>query len=467
MARLLLIDDDQDLTFALRTLLGRNGHHVTVAHGAAEATSALEMTQRSSEPAFDVAFLDLTLPDCDGLQLLDRLLTIDPLLPTLCLTGRQDTSAVVNAIRRGAIDYLTKPVARQTLFDAIAAAAALSAARRAGLEARLPDSEAVVGTSVGESPAWKRTLELLKAAAAAPKTTVLLTGEPGSGKEVAATLLHRWSSRRTAPLVTANAACFSQSLMESELFGHEVGAFTGAVKRRRGLFEQADGGILFLDELGELPLDLQSKLLRVLEGHPFRRLGGEEPVSCDTRLVCATNRDLADEVRKGRFRADLLERLRVFELRLPPLRERRQDIPHLAHHFIVKLGRELGVPPVDVAPEVLDCFAKHNWPGNVRELRNVIERALVLSSGERLSVRHLPLELSGVSLPFPPIFSPDDKKAVSSESSASLDAMTRRHIESVFAATGGNVTHTAERLGISRLALRKKLQSYGLRPVRS
>ena len=449
MSRLLLIDDDENYTFALSSLLKHGGHQVGVAHSAAAAVGEVHGS------CYDVAFLDLRLPDADGLSVIGQLASVDPLLPIICLTGVEDTTSVVQAMRKGAVDYLTKPVDRQTLFQAVDTAAEFSKARRIGLE-----HLGSVAVPIGEAPAWKRTMELVQAAASAPRTTVLLTGEPGAGKEVAATMLHRLSRRSTAPLVTANAACFSPSLMESELFGHEAGAFTGATKRSKGLFEQAEGGVLFLDEIGELPLDLQSKLLRVLEGHPFRRVGGNEPLTCDVRLVFATNRDLREQVKRGAFRADLYERLRVFEIPLPPLRERREDIPHLTHHFMAKRGAELGTPVAGISPEAVTALCRHAWPGNVRELRNVIERALVLSNGQPLGVQHLPHELWGASpvMPQPP--SPPD-------ADVSLEEVTRRHIISVFHSTGENVTRTAVRLGISRLALRRRLQTYGLKPVRS
>jgi len=445
--RLLLIDDDENYTFALSTLLRRGGHEVGIAHTASDAVGSVKST------CYDVAFLDLRLPDADGLNVLEDLAAVDPLLPIICLTGREDTTAVVQAMRKGAVDYLTKPVDRQTLFNAVTSAANYSTARRAGVEQL--DGVAV---PIGQSAAWKRAVELVVAAAATPRTTVLLTGEPGVGKEVAAALLHRLSKRSAAPMVSANAACFSPSLMESELFGHEAGSFTGASRKRKGLFEQAEGGFLFLDEIGELPIDLQSKLLRVLEGHPFRRVGGEEEVRCNVRLICATNRDLKDLVKRGQFRADLYERLRVFEIPLPPLRERREDIAHLAHYFTARLGSELGFTTPTVTVEAMECLRQHRWPGNVRELRNVIERALVLSNGGAIGPRHLPHEMWSEAAPSAP---------PPTEGDVSLAEITRRHIVAVFNDTDQNVTRTAERLGISRLALRKRLQAYGLKPVRS
>lgn len=460
MPRVLLVDDDPTFTFAISALLQNQGHDVAIANRGDEAIG------RARAACFDVAFLDLHLPDADGLVLLDQMASVDPLLPVICLTGRDDTTTVVQAMRKGALDYLIKPVDRQTLFNAVTSASQYSTARRSGSwPARAGDPS----LPVGASPAWLHAVELITAAAAAPKTTVLITGEPGTGKEVMATLLHRMSLRRSQPLVTVNAACFTPTLMESELLGHEAGAFTGATKKRRGLFEQADKGVLFLDEIGELALDLQGKLLRVIEGHPFRRLGGDTEVSVDVRLVAATNRNLNDLVARGLFRADLLERLRVFEVRLPGLRERREDIPHLVHYFLAKLGPEVGVAAPSIQPEPLQALASHHWPGNVRELRNVVERALVLSAGQPIGLRHLPRDLVE---PRPASSSPSGVTSTPSpppmfESAVTLEEVIRQHIVAQFTATGGNVTRTAERLGMSRLALRKRLQAYGLRPVGS
>ncbi|HRI52143.1 MAG TPA: sigma-54 dependent transcriptional regulator, partial [Pseudomonadota bacterium] len=286
-------------------------------------------------------------------------------------------------------------------------------------------------------------------------------GEPGVGKEVAASLLHRLSPRCTQPFVAANAACLSPNLIESELFGHEAGSFTGAHSRRRGLFELASGGTLFLDEIGELPLDLQGKLLRVLEGHPFRRVGGEKELSSDARLICATNRNLAQRVQDGLFRADLYYRLRVFEIALPPLRERRADIPELVTYFVTKLGAELGYRDPQVSPAAMKILCEHPWPGNVRELRNVIERALVVSEGSVVLPRHLPLDPAVAAAPAP--VPPAAPVAESTASDVSLETLIKRHVTSVYQATGQNVTRAAALLGISRLALRKRLYAYGLR----
>lgn len=455
MPRILLVDDDRTYTTALSRLLIPAGHQVAVANAAADAIAA------ASAEAFDVAFLDLKLPDADGLTTLDQLSAIDPSLPVICLTGSDNATTIVQAMRKGAVDYLTKPVDVKTLANAIASASLRAEERRSGLE-----GSPQAGLPVGSSPLWNRAMGFVHAAAAAPKTTVLLTGDPGVGKEVIAELLHRLSKRSTGPLVSANAACFSASLMESELFGHELGAFTGAIRKRKGLFEQAHGGVLFLDEIAELPLDLQSKLLRVLEGHPFRRVGGETPVHVDVRLVAATNRDLGSMVKAGQFRTDLYERLRVFEIRLPPLRERREDIPDLVYYFLTKIGPELGVPKPTASDEAIEALTRHDWPGNVRELRNVVERALVLAGKEPIALRHLPRELWD-NAASSPAFAPVVANTTREDGDVTLRHITRRHIITIFNACGGNITHAANRLGMTRLTLRRRLRAYGLKPVKS
>ena len=449
-ASLLLVEDDPDFALGLSRLLERAGYQVQVETGVARALAA------AAGGAFAAVLTDLQLPDGDGFDLLAGLA---PGTRVICLTGRDDASSALRAIRAGAVDYLTKPVTREALIAAVQAALGSGPSPAAAPVQQVTLEE---DTHVGSSPAWRRVLELVAAVAKSPRTTVLITGEPGCGKEIAAGLVHRLSRRAEGPFVTANAACLSPQLIESELFGHEVGAFTGAQKRRRGLFEMAAGGTLFLDEIGELPLDLQGKLLRVLEGQSFRRVGGEQELAPDARFVCATNRDLPRRVREGSFRADLYERLRVFEVHVPSLRERTDDVLALAEHFGRRLAASLGLGPAVLLPEAREALVRHTWPGNVRELRNVIERAMLLADGAPLALAHLPPELSGsgglAARPSGPLPAREDVR---------LESVVRTHIEQVYAACGENLTHTSAALGLSRLALRKRLQAYGLKPVAS
>ncbi len=456
-AHVLLVEDDLDFARALKCILEAAAYKVVDVGTTSAASEALR------EQRFDVVLLDYSLPDSQGLQGLELLASSDPELPILFLTGHNDAALAVRALRAGAADYLTKPVARADLLLALDNARKRVQQRQQRVVYRSKGSDVSgnhIELPVGSSATWQRTLELLCAAARSPRTTVLLTGEPGVGKEVAASLLHRLGPRSAQPFVAANAACLSPSLIESELFGHEAGSFTGAHNRRRGLFELANGGTLFLDEIGELPLDLQGKLLRVLEGHPFRRVGGEKELSSDARLICATNRNLAQRVKDGLFRADLYYRLRVFEVALPSLRERRPDIPELVTYFVTKLGAELGYRCPQVSADAMKVLCAHSWPGNVRELRNVIERALVVSEGAEVLPRHLPLDPAGVA---PPAAPPAAVEAESIASDVSLETLIKRHVTAVYKSTGQNVTRSAALLGISRLALRKRLYAYGLR----
>jgi DNA-binding NtrC family response regulator len=435
-ASILLVEDDPDFAHGLNRLLQLAGHSVHLVRSGAEALAAAR-----AQP-YALALLDLQLPDRDGLVLLGELGEASPSLRRICLTGRDDAQTALRAMRAGALDYLTKPVTREDLLAAVGAALGPS-----GLAKPVVPLAPRAKPPVGESAAWRRTMALLSAVARSPRTAVLLTGEPGTGKEVAAELVHRSGPRAAGPFVAANAACLSAGMVESELFGHEVGAFTGAQRRRRGLFELAQGGTLFLDEVGEL----QSKLLRVLEGRPFRRMGGETELTPDVRMVAATNRDLRRMVAEGKFRADLFERLRVFEVTLPPLRERTGDVMPLAARHLEELTVQLGLPVPVVSPEAKKLLLGHGWPGNVRELRNALERALVLAHDGVIMPEHLPEDLHHA-----------PRRA---DSKTTLADAVRAHIVATYAACDDNLTRAANTLGISRLALRKRLQAYGLKPV--
>ncbi len=460
----LLIEDDPDFACGLKAILEGADYKV---HTVTTAGAAADLVRNCR---FDAALLDFLLPDSDGISALATLTSGDPELPILFLTGHNDAALAVRALRAGAADFLTKPVARAELLLALDNACKRASLRQQVLAYRAEAKS--TGTTfphialpIGSSPCWQRTLEMICAAARSPRTTVLLSGEPGVGKEVAAALLHRLSPRSAQPFIIANAACLSPSLIESELFGHESGSFTGAQGRRRGLFEMASGGTLFLDEIGELTLELQGKLLRVLEGHAFRRLGGEREIRSDVRLICATNRKLAERVRSGHFRADLYDRLRVFELELPPLRERQSDIPELVTYFVAKLGEELGHGTTQVSAEAMQILCSYSWPGNIRELRNIIERALVLAAGGELLPRHLPLTAPRSTASAVPPSAPSSALPASGAAAedVSMETMIKRHVISVYESCGRNVTRAAALLHISRVALRKRLYAYGLR----
>lgn len=454
MSRILLVEDEDDLAFAVERALARAGMKAPM-----RARSGREARERLDATTADVALLDLGLPDTDGLNLLPELLARDEHCRIIVLTGREDPRLAVRAIKAGAVDFLVKPFASEELLAAVRRSLDEAALRREVESARRTRNLDGVDC-VGSSPAWRGAMEIIRVAAQADRTPVLIEGETGTGKDVASSLVHRWSARAGGPFVAVNAACLPAATLDSELFGHEAGAFTDAKGLRRGLFELAHGGTLFLDELGELPLELQPKLLRVLEGVPFRRLGGEREIRTDVRVVAATNRDLAAMVSAGRFREDLYWRLKVLSLTLPPLRERIGDARHLALHF---LGRSSSIaePSRQITSEALAALEAYAWPGNVRELRNVMERASVLAGKGPIDVGHLPPELRRVG---PTSASAKTKDASpDGTADATLEEVVREHVLRTWNRSGQNVTRAAKTLGIGRVALRRHLQDYGVR----
>lgn len=453
MTTLLLVEDEEDLAFALGRLLTKAGHSVERAAGYHDAL------RLASGRLYDAILLDLGLPDGDGFDLLERLREPDG-CPVIVQTGRDDAASAVRALRLGAADYLTKPVEPEALGLALRRALEASELRRALEAARRRSVDGPV--VLGSSPAWQRVVSEIHAAASAVRTPVLLHGESGTGKQVAAELLHAVSPRAGRPFVAVNAACFSSALLDSELFGHEAGAFTDARVARRGLLELAAGGTLFLDEIAELPREIQPKLLRVLEGHPFRRVGGEREIRCDVRLVSASNRRLAEEVAAGRLREDLYHRLRVVEISLPPLRERREDVRELGLEFLSRAAAQAGRNDLFFSVEAVSCLMRYGWPGNVRELRNVVERAVIFAAGPAIGPQDLPAEVRAAA-ESGPRSDPAHRSAASVSGDVRLDEAVKRHILAVFDASGGNLTHAAARLGISRPTLREHLRRYGAR----
>ncbi len=426
MARILVADDDPSFRALLKDILEGEGHVVTEARNGEEA---LHFARKSS---FALVLTDQRMPVRDGLGLLKGLRTELPAPPpVVILTGFGTIPEAVEAVRLGAADYLTKPLESPR--------ALLVVVDR--LLAPEPAAEEIV---TGDAR-LREVLALVDRVAAA-NVPVLVTGESGTGKELVARRLHKSSPRATGPFVAVNAASLPESLAESELFGHERGAFTGADRARAGRFEEASGGTLFLDEIGELAPALQAKLLRVLEDRKVRRLGSEKDVTVDVRLVAATNRDLAREVETGGFRRDLYFRLAVVPVALPPLRERPGDVALLARHFVARLAVRHRLPEPELTPEALDALARHDWPGNVRELRNTIERAVVVRGGQ-------------------PIREEDVRQSAASPAPAlTLDEETRER-EAALAAlrlSGGNRDDAARRLGISVRTLYYRLRRWGL-----
>jgi len=387
MARVLVVDDEKNYVLALDALLAGAGHEVV------GTTNPLEVEGLVDEDAFDCVITDLKMPRMDGLDVLRAVQRIDPGLPVIVLTAHGTVETAVEALRAGAHHYLLKPFNNEEIVLAVAKAAEYAALRRErNLLLEQVRTLGREGEFIGRSAAMEEVFRLVGQVAPG-KTTVLITGESGTGKELVARAIHRGSPRADGPFVAVNCTALSENLLESELFGHERGAFTGAHQRRRGRFELADGGTLLLDEIGETSPPLQAKLLRVLQEGEFERVGSERPVRVDVRVLAATNRDLAEMVREGTFREDLYYRLNVVPVHLPPLRERRDDIGLLALHFLRRYAAELKKEVVDFTPDAMRLLAGYRWPGNVRELENVIERAVVLSRAPEIVPEVLPPEL--------------------------------------------------------------------------
>ena len=448
--RILIVDDEPSLRKVLRAHLGRAGYEVEAAEDGHAAVRSLE-----DEP-FDLVVSDLRMPGMDGMELLGWCRSRYPGLPVVLITAHGTVDSAVEAIKLGAYDYITKPFDQEELRTIIQRALATEERARTSLQA----DENGRFDIIGRTPPMRGVFDLVEKIADSP-TTVLVTGESGTGKELVARALHQQSPRADQPFIQVNCGAIPENLFESELFGHERGAFTGAVTSRPGRFELAHGGTLFLDEIGELPRDMQVKLLRVLQERTFERVGGVRSIQVDVRLVAATNRDLATEVKAGRFREDLYYRLNVVPVKLPPLRDRPDDIPLLVEHFVARFNKRLGREVHGVSPEATAAMMAHPWPGNIRELENLIERAVLLAEQPLIGLSAMP-GLEGVAAaPAPPEDIEDmGLKAYVRAYTAKLE---RARIRRVLAAEGGNVTRAARRLEISRKSLQMKMKEYGLR----
>ncbi len=448
----LLVDDDADFARDMARGLAAEGHEVRTASTLAEAAAAMD------ERPPDVVFLDLLLPDGNGLQLLRDVRPKRPATTFVILSGYGTVGTAVEAIRDGAVDFVEKPVRLAHVAALVQRALEGKALQRKVAQLR-EDVEKLQGTRgmLGESPAVRRTLETIDALSAAPDTTVLITGESGTGKELAARAIHDASPRVAGPFVAVNCAALTETLLESELFGYEAGAFTGGQKKgKEGLFEAADGGTLFLDEISELAPNLQAKLLRALQERTVRRVGGVKDRAIDIRVIASTNRNLAHEVKDGRFRSDLYYRLRVATVALPPLRDRGDDVVLIAEHYVRHFARQMGRHVTGFSPAALAALRAHRWPGNVRELRNVVEYAVILCPGGLVEPEHL-------NLPTVARAALDDTGEIfASLPDRRLETMERELIRRVLEAHGGHVAPAARELGINRQTLYNKIKAYGL-----
>ncbi|EGJ50685.1 sigma-54-dependent transcriptional regulator [Desulfocurvibacter africanus] len=459
----LVVDDEPGHRLMVRAVLEDNGWRVAEA---ADGGSALRILR--SGPAPDVVLLDMRLPDMDGLAILRSLRELRPGLPVVMLTAFGSVGSAVEAMKKGAYDYLTKPADNDELEAVLDKAWQYGQLLRENERLR---GEIQSGPEIiGQGPAMRQLEELIEQVAPS-EATVLILGESGTGKELVAERLHALSGRKNGTLVKVNCAALPADLLESELFGYVRGAFTGAVKDKPGRFQLAQGGTLFLDEIGELPLQLQPKLLRAIQERVVEPLGSVRSVETDVRIIAATNRDLRQEVREGRFREDLFFRLNVLELRIPPLRERLEDLPILTSYLLRKLGRKNRKEVRTVSPDFLEALSGHDWPGNVRELENVLERALILARADVLTPDLLPAHVREASLDREVLVeretralqdSPEHSPVLAGPFDSSLDEAERQALVQALEAHDGHRERTADALGISRRTLQYKLKKHGL-----
>ncbi len=457
-ASVLVIDDEEIMREILETLLVREGYSVRTASGGVEG---LELVK--SVP-FDAVIVDVMMPGMDGLQVLDELRKIDEDLPAIVITAYASMENAITAMKKGAFDYVTKPFKNDLVLGVLRNAVerrrlvAENVALRQNLQSRYHKFSDIIG----RSSRMKQVFDLIIQAAPS-RSTILITGESGTGKELVARAIHSNSARDDKGFVTVNSGNLPPDLLESTLFGHVKGAFTGAVYPKKGLFDLADKGSIFFDEIGNIPIETQAKLLRVMQEREFMRLGGMETIKVDVRIIAATNVDLKREMEDGRFREDLFYRLHVISIELPALRERKDDIPLLVQHFLEKYGEENARANLELAPEALDLLMNYDWPGNVRELENVIERAVVLSPNSRIGPELIPENVRRApSFHLPHVVMPSEGVSLKEVTSA----YERQWIESALEAAGGIQKRAAELLRIKPTTLNEMIKRYDIRPRR-
>lgn len=445
---ILVVDDDTGHRIMLKTLLSGWGYRVAEADDGSAAIDAVR------ERPFDLILMDIRMVKVSGLEALSAIKAINPAIPVIIITAFSSVETAIDAMKKGAYEYLTKPLDFEELRMKMEQAMDHSRLRE---ENRL--LKEIIGEHfdtrniIGRSPTMIKLMETTSKAAFSD-ATVLITGESGTGKEMIAGAIHFNSARRDNPFIKLNCAAISEGLLESELFGHERGAFTGAIRRRDGRFTQAHRGTLFLDEISEMSMAMQAKLLRVIQERELTRVGGEDVITVDVRIIAATNQDLLSEIQNGNFREDLYYRLNVITLRVPPLRHRKEDIPLLAEHFLKVFADKNGKSVKGFTPQAMDSLIRHQWPGNVREIMNTIESAVVLSSSEYISESDLPL------VPADARFPPEEGAAAPSD--APLDELEKTAILKTLKVSGGNKSEAARKLGITRATLHKKLKRYGV-----
>lgn len=439
---ILIVDDEMIVRDSLTKWFTEDGYYT----GAAEnGAAALRMMQSR---AWDIILLDIKMPGIDGMEVQERIKAVCPSAIIIFITAHASVDTAVKALKSGAFDYVTKPIDPDYLSHLVTNALKQRtlASENLRLKERLSEFSKA-DEIIGESQGMQKVFELVKTVAGTD-TTVMIRGESGTGKELIARAIHSNSARRYFPIVPVNCGAMAEGLLESELFGHERGAFTGAQYRRKGKLELADGGTLFLDEVGNIDMKTQMDLLRVIESKQFTRVGGNETIKVDFRVICATNRNLEQAVTEGIFREDLYYRLNVFSISIPPLRERKGDIPPLANYFVQKYARSMGKQITSISPEAMDSLVRYDWPGNVRELENAIERAMVLGKSHAIQIEDLPFL---------------GREQGRAPSCGSLAEAEKRHITAVLEQNSWNISRTSEILDIDRGTLYSKIQKYGLK----
>ena len=439
---ILIVDDEDSVRDSLYQWFKADGYRVDTA---AEANSALK---KLHESPWDIILLDIKMPGMDGIELQNRIKQIDKNIVTIIMTAYASVDTAIQALKNGAFDYVTKPIDPDDLSRLIKNAIEQRRLVTENIQLRQQIEELLLPDEVvGESPAMKRVMELVDTVAKTD-STVMILGESGTGKELIARAIHSRSSRRYFPIITINCGAYPEGLLESELFGHEKGAFTGAMYRRKGKLEMADKGTLFLDEIGNISEKMQMDLLRVIETKNFTRLGGDKPIDVDFRVISATNKDLEKAIKEGSFREDLYYRLNVFSIVLPPLRERKTDIPLIARYFLTKYAQSMNKNVTDFSPQAMGMFTEYDWPGNIREVRNVVERAMVVAKGTQI-------QIDDISFPFPPPAAPSGGE--------SLEEVEKDQILKILKQTKGNIAQAADILKISRLTIYNKIEKYDLK----
>jgi len=464
--KILVVDDEEIIRESLAEWLTDAGY---AALTAADGKQALALIRKED---VDIILTDLKMPGMDGIELIKQIKQIDPALPVVIMTAYGTVGSAIEAMKTGAYDYLEKPFCPErveVIINNLLAHQSVvkeNIALKKELARKLQFEE-----MIGKSHKMQQVFELIRTVAKS-NATVLIQGETGTGKELVARAVHAESLRHKGPFVSLNCAALPETLLETELFGHEKGSFTGAIAQKKGKFELADGGTIFLDEIGDISPNIQVHLLRVIQEKEFTRVGGNEIIKVDVRVITSTNRDLAKRVAEGKFREDLFYRLNVVPITVPPLRERTEDIPVLARYFLNKYNTENNKSIGDFSPEVLDLFMKYHWPGNVRELENAVEYSVVLAQGDLIGLDHLPPLFKKASHNERPVSGADsnDLLVVSDLQSrqggtvgeANLKEVEKQHIQRILEETGRNYTHAARALGIARSTLHKKMKEYGL-----